>query len=429
MKQLFYYCLIIPMMVLTLVSCEKPVDNTVTVVVNVSMPADFPQTAKYNGNVILSSTTTDKEYTIQAVDGVATIPGVYQDIYDVTVSQTMTYEEFKTVAPELATSSSIILSGNAKAFKVIKDPEATVNPSVSVSLSWCVESSLLISKIFYNGTKKNSGSNNNMPKYVEIYNNTAETIYLDGLCFGLAHGNTTSANPCQLYLDHKDATYAQKIGALPGVHGTDKKIALEGGKSLVLALMAINYYDPAEGTTKQTMAPDLSTADYEIFSTASWFTNNESVPDMTPLHDCLPSAGFGSLNPAVIIFFASQTDVESWEIGVDESSYTVASQKLWQAKRVPNSIILDAVETYKKDASQQKRIPDALDAVGIESANNEGIIFDRAILYITEDGRKVLKDTNNSSKDFVAIASRDRENYDGKHLVPRDYDKPEIQPK
>lgn len=138
--------------------------------------------------------------------------------------------------------------------------------------------------------------------------------------------------------------------------------------------------------------------------------------------------GLATLYPAFVLFYATQADIDSWETGVDESSYTVTSQKAWKAKRVPNSIIIDAVETYKKDSYQQKRIPDLICSQGISGVNNEGSIFDRKILYIDEDGRIVLKDTNNSSSDFIEIASRDRANYSGAHLMLKDYSKPEIQP-
>ena len=118
------------------------------------------------------------------------------------------------------------------------------------------------------------------------------------------------------------------------------------------------------------------------------------------------------MNQAVFIFFASAEDIEEWETKSDETSYSAASQKAWKAKRVPNDIILDAVEVVKKGATQQKRVADAVDAAFIEETNNAGSIAERKIKEVI-DGRVVLVDTNSSKEDFVVIESRNPEAYDG----------------
>jgi hypothetical protein len=407
-------------------SCQKENDNSVNAVVNVELPSDFPATVKYNGTVELKSTTTDKTYKVEAKDGKALFSRILPDIYNVYVNKTVSLDDFKIMAPDLAGSAGIILNGTTKNFQVTKSGSTEI--SATVSLDWCVQSELLISKLYWNGSKYNKGTNENMCKSMELFNNTDHTIYLDGLCIALVHGNTTSANPCALYTTYKDATYCSQIARFDGTKGTTTNIPLEKGKSIVVALIAKNYIVTDEGDTKYTMAQNLASADYEIFSTATWFIDNPDVKNLTPVYSANPMGGLATLYPAFVLFYATQADIDSWETGVDESSYTVTSQKAWKAKRVPNSIIIDAVETYKKDSYQQKRIPDLICSQGISGVNNEGSIFDRKILYIDEDGRIVLKDTNNSSSDFIEIASRDRANYSGAHLMLKDYSKPEIQP-
>jgi len=407
--------------------CQKENDNTVNAIVNVTLPSDFPATAKFNGSVEIISTTTSKTYTAVAVNGVASFDKVLPDIYNIYVNKTLSLDEFKTIAPALAGSAGIVMNGSSKSFKVIKT-SGVENPTATVNLDWCVQSNLLISKLYWNGSKYNKGTNESLCKSMEIFNNTDQTIYLDGLCIGFVHGNTTAANPCALYTTYKDATYCSQIARFDGTNGVTKNIPLEKGKSVVVALIAKNYIVTTDGDTKYTMAQDLSKADFEVYSTATWFVDNPNVTNINPVYSANPASGLASLNPAFVLFYATQADIDSWETGVDESSYTVASQKAWKAKRVPNSIILDAIEAYKKDSNKQKRIPDVINSQGIDGLNNEGTIFDRKILYITDDGRIVLKDTNNSAKDFVEIQSRDRANYSGAHLILKDYTKTEIQP-
>ena len=417
---------------LSFAACEKSDDNQTSVTVSVKMPADFPTTAPaFSGDVTITNTTMGKTYTVKADNGVAEFNKVYQGVYDVLVSGSMTADEFKTAAPELAKGTDILLNGNASNVQVVKDGDN----SVEIQLTWAVKSDLLISRMYTDGTKSNAGTSVNYPKYWEIYNNTDNTIYLDGLCIAQAHGNSTSENPCELYTKYQnEATYASRIARLDGTHGVTTNIPLEAGKSIVIAWNAHNFIVPenTEGATdKCTMNVDLSNADYEIESTG-WFWksygDNANVPNLKAVYDCMPNVGFLQMTQAVFIFFATEDEINGWATGTDATSYTIDNQRNLAAKRVPNEIIIDAVETVRAAAFQQKRIPDALDAKGVEGLWNMGYIFDRKIQYITADGRKVLLDTNNSANDFVAVGSSDPDNYDGSHLVIKNYDAPEIQP-
>ena len=422
--------------VLVTTGCKKndETSNLVTQKVNISLPSDFPASAKYTGEAVLTSTTTTRSYTVTAVNGVATFEDIYQDVYDVQVQQTLTASQFYALAPELAgadNTQSVLLNGTKLNVAVAKNSSDMV-PDINIGLMFSYAAQLVISKIYCNGTRNNNGSANNMPKYWEIFNNTDEVVYLDGLCFAEAHGLNTSVNPCELYVLHqREATYAQRIATFPGTHGVTRNIPLDPGKSVVIAWHASNFIITEEGYDKCTMNCDLSHADWEIEST-NWiweeYGDNVNVPNLTPIYDAAPWSGFLGMNQALFIFFATKAEVDSWSTDNDESSYIYGSDKLLQAKRVPNNIIINAVQIFKADANQQKQIPDALDASGIESANNEGIIFDRKISEITPEGRIILRNTNNSVNDFVAIGSRDRTNYSGAHLVPGDYTKPEIQP-
>ena len=438
MKNLFKIGFCAVMALLTFVACsdDDNMPKQPSVKVEVLMPPDF--TAKFAGEVVISSKDLNKTYKAQAENGVATFESVYPGIYDVQIQAKMTKQEAQAAAPSLHFQSGIILSGVAKGVDVKLGATTNVT-ELQINLTWNNDSPLLISKIYGNGTRNNNDGINNAPKYWEIYNNSSEVVYLDGLCLAQAHGLTTSEAPCKLYqLYQNEATFASRIAKMPGIHGKDKNIALEGGKSLVIAWNASNFIIPENtsetATDKCTMNVDLTGADYEIFSTGFFwkkFGDNTDVPNMEPIYDCVASAGFLQMNQALFIFFATEEEVAAWATDVDDSSYTVASQKKWAAKRVPNEIILDAVETYKAGdvKKQQKRIPDMLDAKGIEASNNTGSIFDRKVQSIAENGRKVLQDTNNSFNDFVVVESRNAEAYDGSHLVIRDYDKPEIQPK
>ena len=164
---------------LSFAACEKKDDNNVSMTVNVIMPSDFPESSpSYSGDVTITNTTMGKTYTVKAVNGVAEFDKVYQGIYEILVSGSMTADEFKSAAPELANGYDILLNGNASDVQVIKE-DGKVN-SADIQLVWSVKSELLISRMYTNGTKNNAGRTVNYPKYWEIYNNTDNTLYCAG---------------------------------------------------------------------------------------------------------------------------------------------------------------------------------------------------------------------------------------------------------
>lgn len=397
-----------------LTSCNREdLSNKTSLELSVSVPEDLE--LAFNGTAKLVSIDGNFTYEVTVVDGKARFDKIYIGLYNLSVQMETKLGE-----------KDILVVGSLKNIEVVKAEEIG---TVSVETEWSYKSSLVISRIYCNGTKKNNGKIMNMPKYYEIFNNTDAVQYLDGLCIALAHGNTTSTNPCALYQAYKDTTFCYGIVRIPGKQG-DNKVALQPGKSCVIAWNASNFIipeDTAEGAgDKCTMNCDLTGADFEIESAAtSWknYGDNVNVPNLTEVFCVNPNAGFNSMNQAVLIFYATEEEIAQWKTAADESSYTISSQKLWMAKAVCNSIILDAVETVKAGDStkQQKRIPDVLDASFVEAGNNLGVVFNRKLQYLAEDGRMVLQDTNNSANDFVVTESKDSENYDGSHLAIRNY--------
>ena len=75
----------------------------------------------------------------------------------------------------------------------------------------------MISKIYSNGTKTTAGKTFLNDRYWEIFNNSSETVYLDGLCLAYLWGNTNTAavtNP--FYEQYKDAVFVNTAARFPG---------------------------------------------------------------------------------------------------------------------------------------------------------------------------------------------------------------------
>lgn len=161
----------------------------------------------------------------------------------------------------------------------------------------------------------------------------------------------------------------------------------------------MNHRDDPNGNPNSI---DLSMANFETFMKRDIQKDIDisEVPNMTEIfasrqgtHDFI----FHSSGPAVVIFKIK--DIKSLEVvpyPFDNTGQTLL--------KLPVKNILDAFEALANATSgKYKRIPKNIDA-GFQYCN--GIFNGRSCRRITDDvvnGRRILRDTNNSSDDFEVI--------------------------
>lgn len=411
-------------------SCNKGEEiATASVTVNVAMPDGFAEDAvKYSGEVVLKDRNSAKSYTATATDGTAVFPAVAYGVYDASVAKTLTNEEFKAAAPELATNvaSSINLNG----FLSLVTVNGKEGQTVELKLVWSVPSSLVISKIYNFGTLNNAKKVYNIDKYVEIFNNSDEVQYADGLYLANAYG-TAVGSISTVYPDVEtaDVVYLERVVKLPG-NGTDYPI--EPGKSIVIAQNAKNHIDPEVVT--QTV--DLSGADFECYvegAPASAFpSDNTDVPNIIEKYGATSSTAkfFVGQGTIIVLFRMGDEEFEALQTKMG-AGYDAFPAYAPYCKMLPVGNVIDAVDLYRKgyDDRRGKHVPLTVDAS--YAACNQRCSTERKIAYTTSDGRIVLQDTNNSGSDFVLIEPVDDEEGNlvtPANLAPRDYTKAEIQP-
>lgn len=411
-------------------SCEKSGDIDATdVTVNVVMPEGFDANAKYSGEVVLKDRNSTKTYTAVASDGTAVFSDVAYGVYDASASQSLSNADFKAAAPELAANltSSVNLNGYVSQIEVTA---TAAEPSV-LNLTWSVPSSLVISKIYNFGTQTIAKKVYNIDKYVEIFNNSDEVQYADGLWIGEAYGSAVGAISSNYPdVESADVVYLQRVVKLPG-NGTDYPI--EPGKSIVIAQNAMNHIAPEVIT--QTV--DLSGADFECYvegAMASQFpSDNPDVPNIIEIFGAnnYVAKFFAGQGTIINVFRATDDEFESLETKLAAGTDSYGAIYAYYCKMIPVSKVIDAVDLYRKGFENRrgKHVPLSVDAS--YAACNQRCITERKIAYTTPEGRIVLQDTNNSSSDFVLIEPVD--DAEGNvvtpaNLTPRDYTKSEIQP-
>lgn len=422
MKRFFLWSAALALMTFTQ-SCkedDKEISTVDTVTVTVNMPSDFPSSAAYQGEVTLQDRNSTRSYTVTAVNGKAVFNDVMFGIYDASAAATLTHDEFASAAPELAAnfSGSISLNGNLTMLSLI-DQTASAE-QFEINLTWAVPGNLVISKIYSFGTTNLNDKVYNLDKYWEIYNNSDQVQYVDGLYLGEAYGSAVSPS---VYPDvaTDQCCYLQRVVRFPG-DGTQYPV--EPGKSIVVAMNAKNHID----SEVITQTVDLSDADFECYvenSTSFFPADNASVPNLEQVYGANTyAAKFGASQGAIIVLF-EMDDIDNAEKVLAPGTDAYGATYAYYCLAVPNSKVIDAVDCYRVslDTRKSKHLPTDVDASN--AAIDQKGIADRRVAYVTPDGRKVLQDTNNSSQDFVYIAPRTEGGAD--HIVPRDYDKPEIQ--
>ena len=320
--------------------------------------------------------------------GVATIPDLISGLYEVAVSRPLTAAE-----AERAGAVRIVAGGRSLNGPGPRVEEVTVVPNRRNSLIFS-EFGLAWPLPWDIPTEVAAGA-----KYIELYNNSDTTVYLDGKYWGLGWNVVRDypSRPCALtepIRNDPDGIWTQVVFRFPGA-GTDHPLP-PGGTALV-ARAAIDHrvFDPR--------LPDLSAADFEWGGGGA--ADNPAAPNLEEIG--LRAMFIFEPEPFDSPEFLSEpTDLRVLPRFVDPTNGSV-----WV--RIPRALVLDAWSapedwtTHSYVASPPcpehlnrafERLPGPADAL---STFYEGVAPQRRVVTVLPVGRKVLQDTDTSMEDFV----------------------------
>ena len=236
-------------------------------------------------------------------------------------------------------------------------------------------------------------------RFFEVYNQSNETLFLDGLVFGafpvsFCHGCFGTCESGVTVRFDSTAVYSREMLAFPGSGG---EYPIAPGETKLIAVSAQDHRELHEDML------DLRGADFEIG--AGSFADNPSVPDMRDI-------GLDEFNPGSLLsgstlrFLARPFEPSSlsspWRNSRGERYY-----------RVPLDLVLDIAysEPIWPDADEARpacapflhphvdRFPGGFLNIGLEADTERTLSFQREVLT-TEDGIPILMDTNTSAADF-----------------------------
>jgi hypothetical protein len=345
-----------------------------------------------------STVSSSKLYTSSS-SGQVTLPDVKDGFYTIDVKRALSSQELAKLgaAPDVrgfVGKASIQISAASKS-ATVTIPASRRRSLIFNEVSWRVLCDIGTLCYYENG-------------FMELYNNSDTTIYLDGITIGLAMDTFRDFQnfPCSMF----ESLRNDPAGIWTLYHhmfpGTGHDHPLRSGALVTIAQDAIDHSVFYPGL------PDLRNADFEFRGPSD--VDNPVVPDMiNRSYDSPPAAaGHGMFNiPSGGAFFlATPVDLNSLPRQRDPRNERV----YW---RFPANSILDVFSTvYDETVEATSRAqfgPLCPQLVNNAFERETGAFFgsddktdfknsaSRKVIGTTEDGRAILQSTRSSAVDFV----------------------------
>jgi len=382
--------------VLAFTACDnKDEVKTVSAVVKID-DSDVDAAAKAESyTVTLTNNSTSLSYTVASENSIAVFEGLVPGVYSATVSAETVVNGFR-----------YIIAGSVNSENVIAQ-----STQVNVKVTATKASALIFKEIFYNGTTIKTpeeagddyGETYFRDQFYEIYNNSNETVYADGLCLADNANSFAKYDFSIIYtypIDNPEKyLFVQTIWQIPG-DGDDYPI--KPGESIIVAQWATNHNDASLANGKSI---DLSTAEFEAILEAQTLWNGTVITDNAAINMARPVlAGYAapqwlvSVYSADIILFKPSTPLKN-------EDFLVANESSTTAREIAISDVLDAVQWFEQETDfaepSHRRLPTVLDAGCnfLKSYSGKSIVRKKA--GEREDGTIIYQDTNNTSNDFT----------------------------
>ncbi len=309
----------------------------------------------------------------------------------------------------LDAAAALALTGTASELflnAVVRDVSVTQQETVarSLTLNGAPLAGLVFKEVYYTGSKTPADADGRQSNYfsdqfIELYNNSDQTIYLDGLCIGDLHGVSGIINPGNApspLTNDKDHVYVSNVWRVPG---SGQQHPLLPGEGIVIAQDGVDHraFNPNSPV-------DLSGADFETYNERPDGRDADN-PDVPNLERVYFTGGFDWLitvfGPSVVIFRVD--DFNALEKVADPNDPEM--EWLDPVVKLPIRNVIDSFEALKDaNSGAFKRVPVALNSGFVYASNTYTQESFRRKVVAEENGRKILQNTNDSGADFEKLA-------------------------
>lgn len=403
-KILFTGILMMLTTVLCLTSCssDDPIPVIPNAVVTLEIPSNLENTVLSGATATLTNVQTQQVTTVDGTlftkegnDYKVMLNNLEAGTYNVTINGLLEF----TMNGVAGQKDFEVKSENV----VLNETNTSMKMTVS---TFTALGGFVISEIFYTGTTTSEGRSYSGDQYIIITNNSDVTLYADSIAVLESAFLTTTKED---YTPDIMSTHFS-VQACYMIPGTGKSVPVEPGKSLKLAVNAIDH------TVEQAGSINLSDADFEFFDETS--NPNFTDPDgQAPNLDkwyCYTatiyqfhSRGFNSMAIAKM-----KTSKEDWlQNYVYDATYLFTfgdfSREMTKSGiyKVPNEWILDGVNLSVESVREWNVLDASIDAgwTYCGKVDRDETRFNKSVIRKQDANGKYI-DTNNSTNDFIPEA-------------------------
>jgi hypothetical protein len=404
---------------------------------------------KQNAVIKISNTTSGNTNQVTTnAEGIGSFASIAPGTYTINASITIPAATYSSLSGTTV-DEDVVFNGNLTAQSIVQATnEITIQLSAGRLGDW------VFKQIYYAGSNTSTGAAFR-DQFVEIYNNSNQTLYADSLCFGQVYGvnNTTANYPAHGYLTSNQYDWSQSVGmnvsnanqnyvylrSLYMVPGTGTRYPVEPGKSIIIAQTALDHTNPytmndgqQQGITNPALTVNLANADFETylvdykranyvppannptaqFTPYKWDLNNPAVTNMEVIY--LNSGNdmiLDNVGRDAFVIFKPGKDPKGFpmfpEPTVLAANVNASTERFYQ---IPDSLVVDAVEIQRTVETQRvpKRLQNKLDAGPAHVTGGQYTSQSLVRKTVRTVGtRRVLRDTNNSANDFFTKQKAD----------------------
>ncbi|WP_075591626.1 DUF4876 domain-containing protein [Labilibacter marinus] len=280
--------------------------------------------------------------------------------------------------------------------------------SFTIDLTESLQQGLVFKEIYYSGSRTPEGKTYTSDQFLEIYNNTDEVIYLDGLTIGSLQQAASNENDW-INSANKILNRIALQWHVMYILGSGYDVSLQPFTSVVIAVDGINHKSDPNGNPNSPV--DLGNANWEAY--CGDFNGGKDldavgVPNLELLFSTRHSANDWTISPngnnSIIMFKLPQiSDYPTWGENPNNRSTEPGSSSSTEFLMIPKEYVIDAVELVRPDdGKQHKSLHNDIDAGKVWCTSSfSGKSIRRKVKEIV-DGNVIYQDTNNSSNDFLS---------------------------
>lgn len=380
--------------------------KAISTTIQINAPVEFTAGGNLSGKTVTLTSNSGNTLTAKTDDkGMAEFNQIIPDVYTISTSWDIDQAEY-TVATGKAASEGYFatISGNSNNQLIKSDNKISLNTNLVAGAS------LLISKMYYAGSKDNNNKNYGAGLFLEIYNQTNSDIDVSGLYIGLIETNSTPAYTLDNLKDvYKDTVVlCKQIFRIPI---TSSHMIAPGG-TIILTNSAIDH------TINGAHEFNLLNADYEAKDVTGKTVNNSATPALDLIFSNLTN--FSKMNllnsgPNGIIIFRTKENVADFK-----TTYPYGKTKGNLYSLVPKKYVIDGVDILKYSATgvdlATKHMSEDIDGgytnINAISGYNGEVIYRKTSTRRGTNGHKILQDSNNSINDFQTSTTINIREYD-----------------